>query len=197
MRSYCTECGKDTSLCWGWDHFVNEMNAEVCGACVLRILNKKEVTMRVSYLLTQDKNTNDWCVWRKTGELRELVGSYGVKSTAEELLKELNKEVPQGDSFKARLAKCLDRYAGQGKYLVLRVDELWLALESWPIGIGIPVEKILRPNIQATMDTCLNREEQLDALVYWFEQWLNKRESETRIFTDESGKKYEIREVKE
>jgi len=146
MSSYCTECGKDTSLCWGWDHFVNERNAEVCGACVQRTLNK---------------------------------------------------EAPMGDSFKERLAKCLDRYAGQGKYLVLRVDELWLALESHPINGDKSIDRIVRPNHDIIKYAHPSREWQLDDLVKQFEGWLDKLVSTPRIFTDEDGKKYEIREVED
>ena len=99
--------------------------------------------------------------------------------------------------FKARLARCLDRYAGQGKYLVLRVDELWLALESHPINGDESIDRIVRPNHDIIKYAHLGREWQLDDLVKQFEGWLDKLVSTPRIFTDEDGKKYEIREVED
>ena len=102
------------------------------------------------------------------------------------------KEAPM--DFRERLARCLDRYRGSESSVRLL------------LVIG---DSILRLNVdgppgaykQVASSMFLGGDDHrhnLDAILSQFEKWLDGREqSKPRIFTDESGKKYEIREVKE
>jgi hypothetical protein len=109
------------------------------------------------------------------------------------------KEIPMG--FKGRLAKCLDRYWGLSSHLP---RPLMLKIFQTDIGlVQTEYDSLHQDRIANSIDPTSNpnREQQLEVLVGRFEIWLDQQEllylPKPRIFTDESGKKYEIREVKE
>ncbi len=97
--------------------------------------------------------------------------------------------------FKGRLADCLDRYGTGGLFLYVCPNSLELyKAESTIANGGIDSKRIVDTRFK---NPSCSRRDQLEALVDRFEKWLDEKESCPRIFTDEDGKKYEVKEVKE
>lgn len=107
-------------------------------------------------------------------------------SKCEEVLN-LTKEVPM--SFQERLAKCLDRY-DYGGLLLYTVPQ---GLELWKVHNGQQTDCIVNTSPSAAF----SRGDQLEEMLFKFERWLDDKEKQPRIFTDESGKKYRVTEVEE